>query len=177
MVDYYKTKEVQKMEERTSTIKKLELKKDDIISIVLFDKGLSGNDLKFLEDEFEFYKEDINNFTSNYKNIGVVFRLKAIKEEFLKDWKIFLQKVIRRSYGFDKFSNIFVSKGGDKILLITNKRLLSIDLKKLNEKIEETNYRIESYNDKISEEMKGLVEVAEEEPKGIFKKVMEVFRR
>ncbi|GAF89343.1 unnamed protein product, partial [marine sediment metagenome] len=58
------------MEERISTIKKLELKKEDIQSMIIFDRGLSGSDLNFLEEEFDFYKEDINNFVASYKNLG-----------------------------------------------------------------------------------------------------------
>ena len=38
----------------------------------MLDKGLSGSDLKFLEDEFDFYKEDIDKFVSQYKNLGIV---------------------------------------------------------------------------------------------------------
>lgn len=165
------------MEERISTIKKLELKKGDLHSMILFDRGLNTNDLKFLEDEFGFYKEDIDSFVSNYKNTGVVFELKAIKDEFSKDWAPFIRSAIKKSHGFDKFNNIFVSKGCDKVLLVTNKRLLKIDLSKLNEKIEEINYRIENYNEKAFEEMKTLAETTKEEHKGIFSKIIEVLRR
>jgi len=165
------------MEERISTIKKLDLKKDDIQSMIMFDRGLGGNDLKFLEEEFDFYKEDIDNFAANYKNIGVVFKLTALKEEFLRDWGEFMRKVIKKSAEFDKFHNIFLSKKDDKVLLVTNKRLLKIDLKKLNEKIEEINYRIESYDEKAFEEMEDLAETTKEEHRGIFSKVMEVLKR
>lgn len=165
------------MEERISTIKKLELRKDDMQSMVMFDSNLNASDLKFLEDEFDFYKEDIDNFAANYKNIGIVFKLTPIKEELLKDWKMFLTRVIKKSYDFDKFYNIFLNKSYDKILLVTNKRLLKVDLKKLNEKIEDANYRIESYNGKVLEEMEDLAEVTKEEHKGIFSRVMEVLKR
>ena len=165
------------MEERISTIKKLELRKDDMQSMVMFDGDLNASDLKFLEDEFDFYKEDIENFAANYKNIGIVFKLAPIKEELLKDWKMFLTRVIKKSYDFDKFYNIFLNKKYDKILLVTNKRLLKVDLKKLNEKIEDANYRIESYNGKVLEEMEDLAEVTKEEHKGIFSRVMEVLKR
>ncbi len=165
------------MEEKISTIKKLDLKKDDVQSMIMFNSALSGNDLKFLEEEFDFYKEDIDNFTASYKNIGVVFKLKAIKEGLLKEWKMFLQRVIKKSYDFDRFRNIFVNKTYDKILLVTNKRLLRVDLNKLNEKIEEINYRIESYDDKVMDEMEGLAEATKDEHKGIFGRVMEVLRR
>lgn len=165
------------MEERISTIKRLELKKDDIQSMIMFDKSLGGNDLNFLEEEFDFYKEDIDKFTANYKNIGIVFKLSAINEGFLRDWGEFMKKVIKRSYDFDRFRNIFLSKKCDKVLLVTNKRLLKMDLKKLNEKIEGINYRIENYDEKVLEEMKDLAEATKEEHKGIFSRVMEVLRR
>ena len=165
------------MEERISTIKKVDLKKEDIQSMVMFDKGLGGNDLKFLEEEFDFYKEDIDNFSANYKNIGVVFKLTALKEGFLTDWGGFMRKVIKKSAEFDKFHNIFLSKKYDMMLLVTNKRLLNIDLKKLNEKIEDINYRIEHYDEKVFEEMEDLAEATKEEHKGIFSRVMEVLKR
>lgn len=165
------------MEERISTIKKLDLKKEDIQSIIMLDKELRGTDLKFLEDEFDFYKEDANKFVANYKNIGVLFKLTPIQTELLKDWKMFIPKVIRRSYGFDKFSNIFVNNTHNKVLIVSNKRLLRLDLKKLNEKIEEINYRIESHNEKVLEEMKELAETTKEEHKGIFSRIIEVLRR
>lgn len=165
------------MEERISTIKKLALKKEDIQSMIMLDIGLNGSDLKFLEDEFDFYKEDIDKFIANYKNLGVVFRLRPIIEEFVKDWKMFIQRVIKKSFEFDKFNNVFVNKGYDKILLISNKRLLKVDLKKLNEKIEEINYRIESYNEKVLEEMEGLIEATKEEHKGIFSRIVDVLKR
>lgn len=165
------------MEERISTIKKLDLKKDDVISMILFDMGLSGNDLKFLEDEFDFYKEDMDKFVANYKNVGVVFKLRPIQEGFVKDWKMFLQRIVKKSYDFDRFNNVFVNKNYDKMLLVTNKRLLKVDLKKLNEKIEEMNYRIESYNEKVLDEMEDLAEATKEEHRGIFGRVMEVLKR
>jgi len=165
------------MEERISAIKKLELKKEDMQSMIMFNRDLNAGDLKFLDDEFDFYKEDIDNFTVNYKNIGIVFKLTAMKEEFLKDWGMFIKRLIKKSYEFDKFNNIFANKKYDKLLLVTNKRLLKVDLKKLNEKIEDINYRVNSYNDKVLEEMEDLAEVTKEEHKGIFSRVMEVLKR
>ena len=63
--------------QRISTARKLGMRKGDVISIIMLDKGLSGSDLKFLEDEFDFYKEDIDKFVSQYKNLGIVFKLNA----------------------------------------------------------------------------------------------------
>ena len=165
------------MEERISTIKKLDLKKEDIQSMIMFDRGLDGKDLKFLEDEFDFYKEDINNFAANYKNIGVVFKLTPIKEGMLKDWKMFMQRVIKKSYEFDRFNNVFVNKSYDKILLVSNKRLLGVDLKKLNEKIEEINYRVEHYDEKVLEEMEDLAEATKEEHKVFFGRMMRIWEK
>lgn len=165
------------MEEKISTIKKLELKKEQIQSMILFNSELNATDLKFLEEEFDFYKEDINNFVTNYKNLGVVFKLTPINEELVKDWKMFLQRVIKKSYDFDKFHNVFVNKSYDKLLLVSNKRLLDIDLKKLNEKIEEINYRIESFDEKVAEEMEDLAEATKDVHKGIFSKLIEVLKK
>jgi len=165
------------MEERISTIRKLDTRKDDMISMVMFDRGLNGADLKFLEEEFDFYKEDIDNFVASYKNLGIVFGLKPINEELLKDWKMFIQRVIKKSVDFDKFNNLFVGKDYDKVLLVTNKRLLKVDLKKLNEKIEDINYRIESFDEKVLDEMEDLAEATKVEPRGILGKVIEVLKR
>ncbi len=166
------------MEERISTIKKVELKKGDMQGIIMLDKSLNGTDLKFVDDEFDFYKEDIDRFVANYKNIGVVFKLTPIQGEFLKDWKTFLRAVIKQNYELDKFDNILVNKDGDKALLISNKRLLGLDLKKLNEKIEEINYRIESYNEKIEVEMQEELErEAKEQRTNIFSRIMHVLKR
>ena len=163
------------MEERISTIKKVELKKEDMQSMIMFDSKLSVNDLKFLEDEFDFYKEDVDKFAANYKNLGIVFKLTPIQKEFLADWKIFLQKVIKKSYEFDKFHNLFVNISYDKILLVTNKRLLKVDLSKLNEKIEDINYRIENFDEKVETEMKDLSEATKN--KGFFSRLVEVLKR
>jgi len=165
------------MEERISTIKKLELKKEDMLSMVMFDRGMTASDLKFLEEEFDFYKADADKFTSSYKNVGVVFGLKAVNDEMLKDWKLFVQKIIKKTADFDKFHNIFVSKEYDKVLLVTNKRLLNVDLKKLNEKIEDINFRIERYDEKVMDEMEELATVTKGGHKGIFGKIIEVLTR
>lgn len=164
------------MEERISAIKKVELKKEDMLSMIMFERSLTGSDLKFLEDEFDFYKEDVNKFVANYKNVGIVFKLSPLKEELLADWKIFVQKVIKKTADFDKFHNIFVSKAYDKVLLVTNKRLLKVDLEKLNEKIEEINYRIESFDEKVEVEMDDLAE-ATKDKRGFFSKLVEVFKK
>ena len=164
------------MEERISAIKKVELKKEDMLSMIMFERSLTGSDLKFLEDEFDFYKEDVNKFVANYKNVGIVFKLSPLKEELLADWKIFAQKVIKKTADFDKFHNIFVSKSYDKVLLVTNKRLLKVDLEKLNEKIEEINYRIESFDEKVEVEMDDLAE-ATKDKRGFFGKLVEVFKK
>lgn len=165
------------MEGQISTIKKLDLKKDDMISMVMFDIGLGGNDLKFLEEEFDFYKEDIDNFVASYKNLGFVFKLKANNHELLKDWKMFIDRVINKNSDFDKFNHIFVSKNYDKVLLVTNKRLLNVDLKILNEKIEHINYRIENFDEKLLENTDYSAEAGHAEHKGILSRVLEVLRR
>ena len=72
-----------------------------MLSMGMFDRGLSGQDLKFLEDEFDFYKADADKFTASYKNVGIVFKLHAIQEDRLQDWKMFVQKVIKKTADFD----------------------------------------------------------------------------
>ena len=164
------------MEEKISTIKKVELKKEGMHSMIMLDGNLRGTDLKFLEDEFELYKEDIDRLVSKYKNIGIVFGLAQIQEGYLKDWKTFIREVIRHSEEMDKFRNILVNKSGDKLLLITNKRLIQMDLNNLNEKIENVNYRIEDYNEKLDIDRKE----SDRELRGnksIFSRIIEVLRK
>ena len=165
------------MEERISTIKKVELKKEAMESMIIFDRGLDGSDLKFLEDEFDLYKEDIEKFRANYKNLAIVFKLAPVQEGLLTDWKEFIHKVIKRGHDSDKFNNIFMNKRHDKILLITNKRLLKVDLNKLNEKIEEINCRVESYDEKVKVEMEDLAEATKEEHKGFLGRIMRILER
>ena len=165
------------MEERISLINKIGLKKDDVLSMVMFDRGLSGADLNFLEDEFDFSKADIDNFLSCYKNVGMVFKLNKANTEYSSDWKLFVLKVIKKSYEFDKFNNIFVSKKFDKVLLVTNKRLLKVDLGILNEKIDEINYRISNYDEKVQVEMEAVAEATKDEHTGFLGKVIGVLKR
>ncbi|MEA2037173.1 MAG: hypothetical protein U9O94_06685 [Nanoarchaeota archaeon] len=163
------------MEERVSTIKKIDLKKEDVHSMIMLDRSLSGADLSFLEKEFDFYQEDVNRFLSNYKSLAVVFNLSSIQEEFLTDWKLFIQKTIKRN-DTGRFHNIFVNKKYDQVLLITNKRLLKVDLNILNEKIEDMNYRIESYNEKVKVEMDGLAEATKGQS-GFFGKIIKLLEK
>ena len=72
------------MEEKVSTIKKVELKKGDMHGIIMLNSNLSGTDLKFLEDEFEIYKEDIDWGVTNYKDIGIVLSLTQLQEGYKK---------------------------------------------------------------------------------------------
>ena len=164
------------MEEKISTIKKVEFKKEDMHSMIMLDGKLTGTDLKFLEDEFEIYREDIDRLVSRYKNIGIAFNLAQIQESYLKDWKTFVREVIRHSEEMNRFRNIIINKKGDKLLLITNKRLFQMDIQNLNDKIEDVNYLIEDYNEKIEmekqesgNELKGN--------KNIFSRIIEVLKR
>ena len=157
--------------QRISTARKLGMRKGDVISIIMLDKGLSGSDLKFLEDEFDFYKEDIDKFVSQYKNLGIVFKLNAIEEDCAKDWKGFL---ILRSGEVDRFSNMFAGSNCDKVLLITNKRLLNIDLDNINEKIEEMNFRIEKQNESALSDIRDMAPASR---KGIFGRLIDVLRK
>jgi hypothetical protein len=155
-----------------STIKKLDMKKESVQSIIMFDRGLKGSDLGFLEEEFDFNKELMSKFVANYKNVGIVFKLNEMQEETSKEWGVFIDRVIRKSSGLSAFDNIFVGKKYDSILLVTNKRLLKLDLGKLNNKIEDINYRIDGFNNKASEEMEKVAE-----GKGFFSKIVEVLRK
>ncbi|MBW2989324.1 hypothetical protein KY358_03330 [Candidatus Woesearchaeota archaeon] len=163
------------MEGTVSMIKGISLNKECMLSLMMFNSRLSATDMKCLEDDFSLYKEDIDNFAAGYKNIGIIFKLSPRDDTMSRGWKQFVDRVIKKGISSDKLHNLFISKAYDKALLITNKRLLKIDLKMLNEKIDDINYRIESYDQRLSEELE-MHEQETEKPKGIFRKVIEVLR-
>ncbi len=161
------------MEQKVSTIKKLEAKKKDIYTMILFDSKLTADNMRLLE-EFGFDSTMIDTFLTRYKNIGIVFRLKAIHENLSRNWKPFLDRVIKKGEEFGKLNNIFVNRTYDKILLVTNKRLFKIDLERLNKKIEEINYRIENYDERLDSELKEIEKTAST---GFFRRLVEILKK
>jgi len=137
----------------TSLIK--EINKESIEEIILF-KHLSKDDINFLKQEFDFNNKDIDRIVEGYRDIGLVVELKKEDSVLSFDWSSFINRVIIKNDIINKLDNVFVNKDFNKILLLTTKRLLKIDLKKLNEKIQLINDAIHRYNVKIEREKKEI---------------------
>ncbi|MBI2138845.1 hypothetical protein HYU13_04605 [Candidatus Woesearchaeota archaeon] len=155
--------------EEVSTVRKLDLKKPDVYSLILLNKMISANDMQFLGIEFGFSGEMIEFFSSNYRTLGIVFKLSPLITESTKSWDPFLKQAFPPQGNFSRFANAFLSKDCTKLLLVTNKRLLKLDLERANEKLMDANFMIEHYNDRLSaaEEQQGAPR------KGILQKVMQ----
>ena len=164
------------MEEYISTIKQVSLTKKDVYGLYAFNKLVTINDIKFLEEEFNFTEEKAEFFTKNYKPIGLVLRLTPSSIDASKDWKLFLLKIFKGNPELSKLENVYLGNSSDKLLLLTNKRLLKIDLKNVNDKIMDTNFRIESYNEKIGREIAKIHE-EQDADKGFFGKMVEALRK
>jgi hypothetical protein len=137
----------------TSLIK--EIDKDSIDQIILF-KHISKNDDELLKQNFDFDGKQIRLIGQGYRDIGLVIELKKQTEGLNFDWSPFVNRVIIKNDIISKLDNVFVNKEFNKILLLTTKRLLKIDLNKLNEKIELINDAIHHYNVKIERERKEI---------------------
>ena len=163
------------MDGMVSTIKKIDFKKEEIFSFVVLNR-LSPHDQLFLEEEFGLSKEKIDFFVSNYRHIGLVFKLVPIQAEYAKDWAEPLIRGFRDTNEMSKFQNVFVARDAAKMLLVTNKRMLRVDLDTINETLMDVNMRIEHTNDKVAKEFRHLAEV-ERSQRGIFGRMMEALKK
>jgi len=137
----------------TSLIK--EINKDSIDQIILF-KHISKSDDELLKENFDFDGKQIRLIGQGYRDIGLVIELKKQTEGLSFDWSPFINRVIIKNDIINKLDNVFVNKDFNKMLLLTTKRLLKIDLKKLNEKIGVINDAIHHYNVKVEKERKEI---------------------
>lgn len=134
----------------------------NIAKIIVFDEGMSNKDFSILVNEFDYGKEMVDKSISIYRNVGLVLSL-VKKDEGLAEWKTYLDRFFPKKNVITKLDNVFLSKSYDKLLLVTNRRLVTVDVKKINEKIRKINYEIETYNDSIKQEItperKGFMDV------------------
>jgi len=137
----------------TSLIK--EIDKESIEEIILF-KHLNEKDADFLKESFSFENKDMKNILEGYRDIGLLINLKKETDSISFDWSPFINRVIIKNDIVGRLDNVFINKDFAKILLITTKRLLKIDLKKLNEKINSINDAIRRYDVKIQREKKEI---------------------
>lgn len=132
-----------------------EIDKDSIDQIILF-KHISKNDDELLKQNFDFDGKQIRLIGQGYRDIGLVIELKKQTQGLNFDWSPFINRVVIKNDIINKLDNVFVNKDFDKILLLTTKRFLKIDLKKLNEKIGLINDAIHHYNIKVERERKAI---------------------
>lgn len=163
------------MDGMVSTIKKIDFKREEIFSFVVLNR-LSPHDQLFLEGEFGLSKEKVDFFVSNYRHIGLVFKLVPIQPEYARDWAEPLIRGFKDTDELSKFQNVFVARDAAKILLVTNKRMLKVDLDTINETLMDVNMRIEHTNDKVEKEFRHLADV-EKSQKGIFGRMMEALKK
>jgi len=139
---------------QVSKITKVDASNKNITKIVVFDKTMKDSDLRMLIDEFDYGKELVDKSVGIYRNVALVTKLVKKNEDLSTEWKSFLERYFPKKSVVSKLDNIFLSKNHDKILLITNRRLVTVDIKKLNEKITRINGDIQYYNESLEEEMK-----------------------
>lgn len=138
---------------KTSLIKKID--KENIDRIILF-KYSTKEDAAFLKKEFDFNNKDIRYISEGYRDIGLIFNLTQENIKLNFDWSNFIRRVIIKNDIINKLDNVFVNLDFNKILLLSTKRLLKIDLRKLNEKVSLINEAINRYNKKVSKEEQGI---------------------
>ena len=139
---------------KTSLIKKVD--KNSIEKIVFFNKYINTDDTHYLKKEFDLNSNNIKHILGGHRNIGLVFELRQEDDVLNFDWSDFINRVIIKNDVASKFDNVYVGKECNKVLLLTTKRLLKIDLGKLNEKIELINDAIHRYNVKIEREKREI---------------------
>ena len=139
---------------KTSLIKKID--KDSVKKIILLNKYLSKEDSDFLKNDFSLNSNDVKHLLGGYRNIGLVFSLKEESNGLNFEWSPFISRVIIKNDIVNKLDHFFVSKDFNHILLLTTKRLLKVDVEKLNEKIEQINDAIHHYNVRIEKEKREI---------------------
>ena len=158
--------------ELISRMKEFHLSNKDIKHLILLNEYMSSKEISMLYNEFDFDKTKIENSIKSYRNIVIIFDLIKEDESFLDDWNLFLSKYYPKKDIISRFDNIIVNKDLTNLLLITNKRLIHIDIKKLNEEISRINKQISLYNEKAN-----IDEIVVEDKKGVINSILSAFRK
>ena len=141
------------MEDMISAIAEFSSENKNIKQLIMLDDSLRSEDIALLNGEFDFRKDMIDNSIKSYRNLALILKLKKADERYSDEWSLFLSKAFPKKEQSSKFDNAFLGKSGDKILLITNRRLMGIDIKHLNEKVGDINSKIGKYNEELPIEM------------------------
>ena len=131
---------------RISKIRELELNKDHVEKFVLFDSKVDYQDIALMYNEFGFDKSKIEGGMKNYRDLAIIFRLSKQDPELLDAWDDYIIEVMPMPREITRLDNILINHDFNKVLLITNKRLMKHDLSRLNKKINEINTKIAIHN-------------------------------
>jgi hypothetical protein len=149
------------MDEMVSRIKDFSSINKNIKQVVMFDQSIKDIDIIKLYNEFGLTKEKMEKSMNNYRDVGIVIDLLKMDEEYKADWGYYIKKFFLPGSESSKFDNILVSKDQKRILLLTNRRLYRVDLRHLNNKVDQINRDIAIYNEPVPEakkpERKGLM--------------------
>ncbi len=116
--------------------------------ILNFDKNMQVNMLITLWNKFGLNKRDINEFVSDNKNLGVFLNLSKKDISFSGNWKQFIDIYFPKKKYMSKPNNVIINKDYNMLLLITERKLLSENLKNLNQMIFKINKLIKEHNNK-----------------------------
>ena len=120
---------------------------DNIRKIISFDEGFGDKDEFLLLNDFGFGKSQITKSLGMYRNIALIIDLKKSEEEFTAAWDFFLDDAFPVKSVVSKLDNVFVNKEYNRLMVVTNRRLMMLDLKKVNEKLHSINTDIQIYNE------------------------------
>lgn len=152
-----------------SRIKDFSSVNKNIRQVVVFDQTIKDIDIIKLYNDFSLDKVSLEKSMSNYRDVGIVLELLKMDEEYNSDWKYYIDKFILPGTEESKFDNILVSKDQKRILLLTNRRLLRVDMRRLNNKLDQINRDIAVYNEPIVSKPK------EAEKKGFMGAIKKIF--
>ncbi|HLC95906.1 MAG TPA: hypothetical protein VJH97_01120 [Candidatus Nanoarchaeia archaeon] len=139
---------------KTSLIRRIT--KDSIDKILLLNKYLTSDDSHMLREEFNITSNELTHALAGHRDLGLVFNLQQEHETLSFDWSPFMHRVILKNDVVSKLDNVFINESCSKVLLLTTKRLLKVDIKKLNEKIDLVNEAISRYNHHIERERREI---------------------
>ncbi len=142
------------MEEMISRIKEFSSINKNIRQVIIFDQSIQDVDILKLHNEFGLSREKLEKSMSNYRDVGIILELLKADEEFNTDWDYYINKFLLPGTEPSKFDNVLVNNDKSKLLLLTNRRLLRVDMQRMNSKIEQINRDIEVYNEPVTREAK-----------------------
>jgi len=131
-----------------SKIMEVDAVNKNILKIIAFDNSMPSKDLALIYDEFGYEKRHVDKSISIYRNVGLVLGLAKQDADYSADWHDLLDRYFPKRPG-SKLDNVFVSSDYRKLLLVSNSRLVTVDLKNINEKLAKINTEIELYNGQI----------------------------